>query len=128
MVRVGGPRLVLGFPLMPFRNMSSSETAGKLSASRPLMVWSSAPQPVNALQNGSATAPLVFYAFDLMIIAGKDVMNKPLTARRALLQELMLAKLDEPIRESPELEASLPDLIRSVKAHGLGGPTLQEAR
>lgn len=29
--------------------------------------------------------------------------------------------MDEPIRESPELEASLPDLIRSVKAHGLEG-------
>ena len=37
----------------------------------------------NALQNGSATAPLIFYAFDVMIIAGKDVMNEPLTARRA---------------------------------------------
>ena len=33
----------------------------------------------------------------------------------------MLARLDEPIRESPELDASLPDLVRSVKAHGLEG-------
>jgi bifunctional non-homologous end joining protein LigD len=29
--------------------------------------------------------------------------------------------LGEPIRESPELDASLPELIRSVKAHGLEG-------
>jgi len=33
-----------------------------------------------------------------------------------------LAKLDEPIRYSPELQATLPDLIRSVKAQGLEGP------
>jgi bifunctional non-homologous end joining protein LigD len=56
-----------------------------------------------------------------MILAGKDVMNEPLTARRELVRERVLAKLGEPIRESPELEASLPDLIRSVKAHGLEG-------
>jgi hypothetical protein len=31
----------------------------------------------------------------------------------------VLSKLGEPIRESPEVEASLPDLIQSVKAHGL---------
>ena len=56
-----------------------------------------------------------------MIVAGKDVMNEPLSARRSLLQEDVLAKLDEPIRESPELEASLPNLISSVRAHGLEG-------
>jgi bifunctional non-homologous end joining protein LigD len=33
----------------------------------------------------------------------------------------VLAKLGEPIRESPVLEASLSDLISSVKAHGLEG-------
>ena len=48
-------------------------------------------------------------------------MNEPLTVRRELLQERVLAKLGEPIRESPELDASLPELIRSVKAHGLEG-------
>jgi DNA ligase D-like protein (predicted ligase) len=74
-----------------------------------------------ALQNGSATAPLIYYVFDVMILAGKDVMNEPLTVRRELLAERVLAKLGEPIRESPELEASLSDLIASVKAHGLEG-------
>ena len=74
----------------------------------------------SALQNHAA-ASLIYYAFDVMIVAGKDVMNEPLSARRSLLQEDVLAKLSEPIRESPELEASLPDLISSVKAHGLEG-------
>jgi ATP-dependent DNA ligase len=74
----------------------------------------------NALQNHAAsTASLFYYVFDVMILAGKDVMNEPLTVRRELLKERVLAKLAEPIRESPELEASLPGLVRSVKAHGL---------
>ena len=42
-----------------------------------------------------------------MILTGKDVMNEPLTARRELLQGHVLANLAEPIRESPELEATL---------------------
>ena len=45
----------------------------------------------------------------------------PLTARRALLELRILAHLDEPIRESPEVNASLPDLIESVRTHGLEG-------
>jgi bifunctional non-homologous end joining protein LigD len=56
-----------------------------------------------------------------MILAGKDVMNEPLTVRRELLAGQVLMKLAEPIRESAVLEASLPDLIGSVKAHGLEG-------
>jgi bifunctional non-homologous end joining protein LigD len=75
----------------------------------------------NALQNGSSIAPLIFYAFDVMILAGRDVMNETLTVRRELLRSRALADLGEPIPESPELEASLSDLIYSVKAHGLEG-------
>jgi ATP-dependent DNA ligase len=74
----------------------------------------------SALQNGT-TASLIYYAFDAMIIAGKDVMNEPLSVRCSLLQEDVLAKLSEPIRESPVWEASLTDLISSVKTHGLEG-------
>ena len=48
--------------------------------------------------------------------------------RRSLLQDAVLAKLSEPIRESPELEASLPDLVGSVKAHGLEGLVAKTAR
>jgi len=48
-------------------------------------------------------------------------MNEPLSVRRQLLQVNVLAKLGEPIRESPELGAGLPDLITTVKAYGLEG-------
>jgi bifunctional non-homologous end joining protein LigD len=59
--------------------------------------------------------------FDVMMLAGADVTTEPLGLRRELLQERVLATLDEPIRESPVLEATLPDLIASVKAQGLEG-------
>jgi hypothetical protein len=61
----------------------------------------------SALQNDSASAPLVYYVFDVMVLGGKDVMDEPLSVRRELLAEHVLAKLAEPIRESPVLEASL---------------------
>jgi ATP-dependent DNA ligase len=49
--------------------------------------------------------------FDVMVVAGTDVMTEPLTVRRELLQERVLATLDDPIRQSPVLEATLPDLL-----------------
>jgi bifunctional non-homologous end joining protein LigD len=70
---------------------------------------------------GSSTGPVYYYVFDLMVVAGEDVMQQPLKSRRDLLRALVLPKLADPIRESPELEASLPDLTASVKAQGLEG-------
>jgi hypothetical protein len=55
------------------------------------------------------------------MITGKDVTNEPLDNRRSLLRERVLAKLSDPIRESPELDATLPELIESVKAQVLEG-------
>jgi ATP-dependent DNA ligase len=48
-------------------------------------------------------------------------MAEPLTKRRELLEQQVLPKMDEPIRYSPLLEASLKDLIQSVKSQGLEG-------
>jgi DNA ligase D-like protein (predicted ligase) len=76
----------------------------------------------NALQNyGSSKADLIFYVFDVMVLAGKEVMGEPLRQRRELLEKKVLTKLDEPIRYSPALEASLADLVRSVRAQGFEG-------
>jgi len=76
----------------------------------------------NLLQNyGSASASLYFFVFDLLVLNGKDVMAEPLAKRRELLEKRILPKLREPIRYSPELNASLKDLIQSVKAQGLEG-------
>jgi DNA ligase D-like protein (predicted ligase) len=76
----------------------------------------------NILQNyGSAGAPLLFYVFDLLFLSGRIVMEEPFMKRRELLEKHVLSRLDEPIRYSPELKASLGDLIQSVKAQGFEG-------
>ena len=76
----------------------------------------------NALQNfGSGGAPIVYYVFDLLILAGRDLKSEPLEVRRDLLERKVLPKLMEPVCYLGELEASLPDLIASVKAQRLEG-------
>jgi bifunctional non-homologous end joining protein LigD len=107
------PAIVQALAAMPDETVIDGEIVALDESGRPSF---------NALQNlGSSTAALFYYVFDMMILAGKDVMHEPLTVRRELLQVRLLAKLGEPIRESPELDASLPELIRSVKAQGLEG-------
>jgi ATP-dependent DNA ligase len=76
----------------------------------------------NTLQNyGSAGAPLHFYIFDLLVLESRDVMTETLATRRELLEKRVLRKLSEPIRFSPVLNASLKDLIESVKSQGFEG-------
>jgi DNA ligase D-like protein (predicted ligase) len=76
----------------------------------------------NALQNyGSAKTPLLYYIFDVMMLAGMDFRAQPLEKRRELLQRKVLPKLSDPLRFSTDLDAPLPDLIRSVREQGLEG-------
>jgi DNA ligase D-like protein (predicted ligase) len=76
----------------------------------------------NTLQNlGSSGAPLFFYLFDVLILAGRDVMGEHLSKRRELLESKVLPRLSEPIRYSPQLQANLEQLIASIKAQGLEG-------
>jgi bifunctional non-homologous end joining protein LigD len=76
----------------------------------------------NVLQNyGSAPAPVVFYVFDVMVLAGVNVMRESLLKRRELLERKVLPKLPEPVRYSAPLQAALPVLIQSVKVHGFEG-------
>jgi ATP-dependent DNA ligase len=53
--------------------------------------------------------PVVFYVFDVMVLAGKDVTALPLTERQALLKKKILPKLKEPIRYTGTLDARLSD-------------------
>ncbi len=66
-------------------------------------------------------APVLYFVFDLMVLAGQDVMNQSLTARRELLKRDVLPRLTDPVRYAAPLEAPLPVLIESVKAQGLEG-------
>ena len=107
------PAIFKALSAMPDDSVIDGEIVALDEAGRPSL---------NALQNyGSSSGLLLFYVFDVMIAAGKDVMAQPLEARREILVRRILSKLADPIRESPQLDASLPDLIRSVKAQGLEG-------
>src|SRR5436305_10831727 len=76
----------------------------------------------NTLQNhGSSGVPLLYFVFDVMILAGRDVTKLPLEARQELLQAKVLRKLAEPVRYPGVLNATLNDLIKSVKTAGLEG-------
>jgi DNA ligase D-like protein (predicted ligase) len=76
----------------------------------------------NLLQNyGSSKGPLVFFLFDVLILSGRNVMSETLDTRRTLLEQQVLPRLKEPIRFSPQLNASLTDLIASVKDQGFEG-------
>jgi ATP-dependent DNA ligase len=44
-----------------------------------------------------------------------------MSRRREILQAQVLPKLSEPVRESLQLDASLPDLVKAVRAHGFEG-------
>jgi hypothetical protein len=61
----------------------------------------------NALQNyGSSSGPMLYYAFDVLILSGRDVMGETLDVRRALLEKNVLAKLDErPLGQAEEVAA-----------------------
>jgi bifunctional non-homologous end joining protein LigD len=63
----------------------------------------------------------MYYVFDVMMLAGRDVMLEPLEKRRELLEKKVLPKLTEPVRYAPSLDASLPVLITSVKTQGFEG-------
>jgi bifunctional non-homologous end joining protein LigD len=76
----------------------------------------------NTLQNyGSSRAAVFFYAFDVLILAGRDLMAEPLDVRRALLERKILPKLREPIRQSPVLTGSIAELVQSVREQHLEG-------
>ena len=76
----------------------------------------------NVLQNyGSAAAPVIFFVFDLLVLAGNDVMGEPLAQRQTLLEAKVLPTLKEPVRYAGAFAVPLRDLIASVQSHGLEG-------
>jgi len=107
------PGVVRGLANMPDETVVDGEVVALDESGRPSF---------NMLQNfGSATAPVFYYVFDLLVLAGRAVMEEPLSVRRKLLECDVLPYLTEPVRHSPVLDAALSDLIESVRTHGLEG-------
>jgi len=76
----------------------------------------------NLLQNyGNSTGPLVYFIFDVLMLAGQDLRKEKLETRRGLLEQKVMPKLAEPIRMSQALEGSMKELIQSLKDSGLEG-------
>jgi bifunctional non-homologous end joining protein LigD len=105
------PAIVQALGAMPDETVIDGEIVAVDDSGRPSF---------SALQNYGPRTRLIYYVFDVMILAGKDVMPEPVTARRELLQAV-LVPLGEPIRESPQFEAGLTELIHSVRAQELEG-------
>jgi hypothetical protein len=75
--------------LIPFRD-GLSRLIGSNEDGRPSF---------NILQNyGSASAPLFYYVFNVLMLGVRDVMAEPLDSRRELLHKRILPRLSEPIR------------------------------
>ena len=68
----------------------------------------------------SGNVPLMYFAFDLLFLDGKDLREQPLSARRKLLGNL-LKKPPGNIRLSDELRGSKDELVRVAKEFGLEG-------
>lgn len=75
----------------------------------------------NALQNSAGSTPVLFYVFDVMVLAGRDLKSETLETRRELLEKRVVPGFAEPVRYASEIKATLRDLVHSVKAQGFEG-------
>lgn len=108
------PRIVAALTSMPDETVIDGEVVALDESGRPSF---------NTLQNyGSAPSSSVYYyAFDVLTLSGRNVMNEKLENRRKLLESKVLTKTGDPVRVSPVLNGNLADLIQAVKAQGLEG-------
>ena len=76
----------------------------------------------NLLQHHRSKAQaLVFYAFDVLIYRGRNVLNVPLYFRREVLRRIFEDIKAAPIGLSENIEAAPTNLIRVVKEFGFEG-------
>jgi bifunctional non-homologous end joining protein LigD len=106
------PSVVRGLAKLPNETVIDGELVAFDDEGRPSF---------NALQNHSPSTPVLFYVFDVMVLAGKDLKTEPLEARRALLEKKVVPVMSDPVRYAGEIDASLRDLVHSVKAQGFEG-------
>jgi ATP-dependent DNA ligase len=84
-------------------------------------------KPSFNLLQGFANAPaIVLYAFDLLMLRGKDVRLWPLDDRREQLREI-IASLPDVIRFSETFNVPLPELMGAVRKHQLEGIVAKRA-
>jgi bifunctional non-homologous end joining protein LigD len=77
-------------------------------------------QLLQAYDLGEARPPIIFYAFDLLRLNGKDLKRDTLTVRKAALEKL-LANPPDCIRYSASLEGDVENLLEQARELGLEG-------
>jgi DNA ligase D-like protein (predicted ligase) len=76
----------------------------------------------NVLQNHlDARPPLRFYIFDVMMLAGRDLMRLPLDERRAILMGQLAPRLREPVFLSEPIDAPADAAIEAIRDARLEG-------
>lgn len=107
------PAIALALSTLPDETVVDGEVVALDDSGRPSF---------NLLKNfGSGAVPVFYFVFDVLVFSGRDVMGEPLRKHRELLQRYILPKLKEPIRECPQLNAGLPEVVAAVRAQGLEG-------
>ena len=83
-----------------------------------------------ALQVALRSRPprLIFYAFDLLQLDGKDLFDRPLVERRAKLLELVRHDQESPIQFSEEFIGDAAAFFRACSAHELEGRSARRFR
>jgi bifunctional non-homologous end joining protein LigD len=71
----------------------------------------------SAIARLARSHPVVFYAFDLLYLDGRDLRAEPLIERKKLLKEILAP--DDVIRYSEHFGAKGPDLLAAAKQQGL---------
>src|SRR5579863_8539245 len=73
----------------------------------------------SAIARLARSHPVVFFAFDLLYLDGRDLRGEPLIERKKLLKEIL--KPDDVIRYSEHFTTNATDLLAAVKQQGLEG-------
>ena len=77
-------------------------------------------QALQGFDMGKERPPIVFYAFDLLQLDGKDLRNLPIEERKAKLEEL-LKKPPGVIRYSVSFTKDIEELLDRARGLGLEG-------
>lgn len=78
-------------------------------------------QLLQGRDSGEASAPLVYYVFDVMYLDGKSLVDLPLEARRGKLKSLFKKVGKPPLQLSPSFDVEPAELMKAARQQGLEG-------
>ena len=107
------PAIVRAFDKLPQETIIDGEIVALNAQGQPSF---------NLLQNyQTAAQPIVFYAFDLLMLGGGSVTDRPLDERRELLRNRVIRRLGDPIRFSETLDAPADRVTEAIRSLGWEG-------